>query len=137
MHSHATSMTIILMVVNFLSIVKYTYISWSDINIEILPKPSYIISYVTHIILTKDQKYNLILFSYTIDIDDCNGMPCHHKCHNASGSYQCRCYDGYELDGSDNDDWVCLLTPFLICLWFTTNMVNLITSYVCMHRNSP
>ena len=59
---------------------------------------------------------NSILFSYTIDIDECDGIPCHHICHNTSGSYQCCCYDGYQLDGSDNDNWVCLLKPLVYYL---------------------
>ena len=35
----------------------------------------------------------------SIDIDECDDIPCHQICHNTPGSYQCSCYDGYGLDG--------------------------------------
>jgi len=41
----------------------------------------------------------LFLFLNTIDVDECDDIPCHQICHNTPGSYQCSCYDGYELDG--------------------------------------
>jgi len=43
--------------------------------------------------------HNSILFSCTIDTDECDSIPCHQICRNTPGSYQCRCYDGYEMDG--------------------------------------
>jgi len=53
-----------------------------------------------------------------VDVDECEQRVdgCAHVCHNSPGSFNCSCFDGYDLDPADNKTCVDskLLHPVLI-----------------------
>lgn len=65
----------------------------------------------------RSSKKHFLIF---LDIDECakNLYRCQQKCHNTIGSYNCSCFDGFELA---SDNVTCNGTSHPVCL----NMVTL------------
>jgi len=41
------------------------------------------------------------LHTNSIDVNECESIPCHQSCTNTPGSYECSCYPGYSMVGDE------------------------------------